>query len=113
MPVRERFSAHEIVRHRLEGPLLPPFDCGREAQNTFLREWAWHDQEEWLSATHLYFIRGMLGAFATISPAALTLGTREKPRSIRYKSIGALKVLQLGVDQRFQGRSIGTVVRQT
>jgi GNAT superfamily N-acetyltransferase len=110
MPTDAFFSSGEITRRRLESPLLPAFDCGREAQNQFLSDWAWHDQNELVSATHLYFVRGMLGAYATISLSALTLGSREKPRAIRHKSIGAVKVLQLGVDRRFQGRRLGTVI---
>lgn len=99
-----------FVSRKLDTPLLPSFDCAREAQNRFLYENAWPDQQEWLSATYLYYSRGVLVAYATVAASALTLGPRERPRSIRYRSTGALKVLQFGVDRRFQGLGIGTEV---
>jgi GNAT superfamily N-acetyltransferase len=104
------FSPDELIGRRLEDPLLPPFDCRREAQNKFLHESAWHDQQEWISTTYLYYARGMLAAYATISASALTLGSRERPRSIRHKATSAIKLLQFGVDQRFQGLGVGTEV---
>jgi GNAT superfamily N-acetyltransferase len=101
----------ELVGRKLEDPLLlPAFDCANDAQNQFLHESAWHDQQEWLSTTYLYYRRGVLVAYATVSASALTLGTRERPPSIRYKSTAALKVLRLGVDRHAQGGGIGTDV---
>lgn len=104
------FLPDDITSQRLDDSLLPPFDCGREAQNEFLHGWAWRDQEEWLSSTHLYFVRGIFAAYAAVSASSLVLGTREKPPAVRHKSIGALKLLQLGVDRRFQGRGVARVV---
>lgn len=103
-------SPDELISHRLEDPLLPAFDCRREAQNRFLRESAWHDQQEWLSTTYLYYAHGILVAYATISASALTLGSRERPRAIRRKATSAIKLLQFGVDRRFQGLGVGTEV---
>lgn len=103
-------SPDELVSRRLEDPLLPAFDCRREAQNRFLHEAAWQDQQEWLSTTYLYYAQGMLAAYATISASALTLGSRERPRSIRYSATGAIKRLRFGVDRRFQGLGVGTEV---
>jgi GNAT superfamily N-acetyltransferase len=104
------FLPDEITSRRLEDSLLPPFDCGREAQNEFLHAWAWRDQEEWLSTTHVYFVRGIFAAYAAVSASSLVLGTREKPQAVRHRAVGALKLLQLGVDGLFQGRGVGSVV---
>lgn len=103
-------SNDEITRRRLDDSVLPAFDCGRDEQNRFLHEWAWRDQDEWLSTTHLYFVRGILVAYATVAASSVVLGTREKPQPVRHKSIGALKLLQLGVDRHFQGRGLANVV---
>lgn len=100
---------------RITGDVLdepPPlgFDCAREAQNRFLYQHAWPEQHEWLSTTYLYHVDGVLAAYASVCANAIVLGSREKPRSIRYKQIGAMKLAQLGVDRRFQGRGLGRSV---
>jgi GNAT superfamily N-acetyltransferase len=104
------FSPEHAVGFKLDQPFLPPFDCGREMQNRFLRERAWHDQQEGVSVTYLYFIAGIAYAYAAVSMDAVLLGTRERPASIPYRNIGALKVLQLAVDYRFQGHGLGAQV---
>jgi GNAT superfamily N-acetyltransferase len=96
--------------HRLEGNPPTEFDCGREAQNRFLHGLAWHDQQEWLSCTYLHFLGGTYVAYATVCMDAVPLGTREKPRAVPYRYIGALKLAQFGVDRRFQGQGLGLEV---
>lgn len=96
-----------IEADRLEGPPPPGFDCAREAQNRFLYEHAWSDQLEALSTTYLYHVQGVVAAYATICMHSIELGTREKPRSIRYKQISAVQLAQLGVDRQFQGEGLG------
>jgi GNAT superfamily N-acetyltransferase len=100
----------QIVVRRLDE--FPPagFDCGRDAQNRFLRDSALRDQQEWLSCTYLHYVHGICAAFATVCMDSLPLGTREKPKSVRYKYVSALKLAQLGVDRRFQGLGIGREV---
>jgi GNAT superfamily N-acetyltransferase len=90
---------------------LPPpgFDCGREEQNSFLYEHAWTDQEAFLSTTYLFFSRRMLAAYATVFMDALPLGADERG-DIRFRNVSALKLGQLGVNTRFQGRGIGSEV---
>jgi GNAT superfamily N-acetyltransferase len=100
----------DLISDRLNEPLVPPFDCGREMQNRFLRERAWHDQQEMVSVTYLYHMQGSLVGYATLAMGSVVLGTREKPRSIPYRTIAALRLLQLGVDRRFQGRGLGREV---
>lgn len=106
----EPLLTDEVVVYRLEGEPPSDFDCGREAQNRFLHSLAWADQQEWLSCTYLHFVRGICVAYATVCMDALLLGTREKPKSIPYRFVGALKLAQIGVDRRFQGRGIGREV---
>lgn len=90
----------------------PPhgFDCQREAQNRFLYDRAWQDQRERLTTTYLYYTFGVLAAYGTVCTDSLVLGTREKPRSARYRYIGALKIAQLGVNRAHQGQGLGQTV---
>jgi GNAT superfamily N-acetyltransferase len=104
------FSSEDFVGRKLDEPAPSAFDCAREEQNRFLHERAWRDQQAWLSTTYLYYEAGVVVAYATAAMDAVILGTREKPRSIPYKFISSLKVLQLGVDRRFQGQGVGSQV---
>jgi GNAT superfamily N-acetyltransferase len=79
-------------------------------QNTFLYERAWVDQNERLSTTYVYFVFEVLAAFGTVCMHAIALGTREKPQTIPYRIVGALKLLQLGVDAAYQGQGLGLIV---
>jgi GNAT superfamily N-acetyltransferase len=95
---------------RLAGPPPHGFDCQREAQNRFLYDRAWQDQRERLTTTYLYYAFGVLAAYGTVCMDSLVLGTREKPRSARYRYIGALKIAQLGVNRAHQGQGLGQTV---
>lgn len=106
----EPSPADEIVVHKLKDDPPGDFDCGREAQNRFFHGRAHYDQQQWISCTYLHFHGGTCVAYATVCMDALALGTREKPTSIPYRFVGALKLAQLGVDQRFQGRGLGREV---
>lgn len=110
MFLNEPYFANQVVVRRLDGEPPLDFDCGRVAQNQFLYNSAARDQGEWISCTYLHFLRGICVAYATVCMDSLPLGTREKPRSIRYKYIGALKLAQLGVDRRVQGRGLAREV---
>src|SRR5687767_13399896 len=104
------FPPDSIVRRMLDAPPPAGFDCGRDAQNRFFYDWAWHDQQEGVSTTYLYYVQGILAAYATICMDSLELGSREKPKSIRHKEIAALKLAQLGVGRRFQGQGLGRMI---
>ncbi|HEX5723913.1 MAG TPA: hypothetical protein VFX98_00530 [Longimicrobiaceae bacterium] len=95
---------------RLDGPPLPGFDCGREEQNRFFYERAWLDQRQRISTTYLYFLRGMLAAYATVCMDSLPLGRQERDADTLYKHVGALKLAQLGVDHRFHRYGFGRYV---
>jgi ribosomal protein S18 acetylase RimI-like enzyme len=103
-------SLEDVVIRLLDGPPEAGFDCGREDQNRFLYERAWEDQQEKVSTTYLYHVNGMIAGYATVCMDALPLGTRERSLRIRYKEVGALKLAQLGVDIRFQGRGLGALI---
>jgi GNAT superfamily N-acetyltransferase len=106
----DRLLPDEIEVHRLDDSPPPDFDCGRVAQNVFLHRFARRDQQEWLSCTYLHYTKGICVAYATVCMDALALGTREKPKTITYKYVSALKLAQLGVDRRFQGLGLGREV---
>ncbi len=101
------FFLPSLEGDRMEGPPPSGFDCAREAQNLFFYQQAWPDQEESISTTYLYYVQGIVAAYATVCMHAIVLGTREKPRSIRYKQIPAVHLAQMGVDRRFQGTGMG------
>jgi GNAT superfamily N-acetyltransferase len=106
----DRPSLNEVVVHRLEDEPPLGFDCGRAAQNQFLYEFAALDQDEWVSCTYLHFLQDTCVAYATVCMDSLPLGTREKPRSVRYRRVSALMLAQLGVGKRFQGMGLGREV---
>lgn len=103
-------DTQSVAPRLLDGHPPPGFDCGRDPQKRFFCEYAWTDQQERISATHLYFVGGMLAAYCTLSIDALELGSRERPKSIRFKRVGAAKLAQLGVDVHFQRSGLGRVV---
>jgi hypothetical protein len=91
----------------LDGDPPSGFDCGREEQNRFLYERASRDHQAQVSVTHIFFIKGLFAAYATIMMDSLTLYRRERGKGVHYQSISALKLAQLGVDKRFQGSGWG------
>lgn len=107
MTEHEELSWENIVAVKLEGPPEPGFDCGHHEQNAFLYERAWPDQVEMISVTYLYYLHGMFAAYATVLMDGVSLSFRERGTRIRYETIGATKLAQLAVDQRFQGRRLG------
>jgi hypothetical protein len=107
MTESEELSWENIVAMKLEGPPEAGFDCGREEQNWFLYERAWADQEEMISVTYRYYLHGMFAAYATVLMDGISLSFRERGSRIRYETVGATKLAQLGVDYRFQGRRLG------
>lgn len=107
MEAHEDLSWDNIVVIKLDGPPDPGFDCGNDEQNSFLYEHAWADQEEMISVTYLYYFHGIFAAYATVSMDGISLSFRERGLRIRYETVGAAKLAQLGVDRRVQGRRLG------
>jgi GNAT superfamily N-acetyltransferase len=110
MPADRTLAVNDLEIRKLDGPPPLGFDCGREMQNSFLYSRAWDDQVERLSVTYLYFVGGILAAYATVCMDSLELGTREKIFKIRYRYVSALKLAQLGVHRSFQGLGLGKLV---
>lgn len=100
----------EFVILRLDGPPEEGFDCGRAEQTVFFYERAYEEQLALLSVTYIYYVRGMLAAFATVCMDALPLSRKERDSSIRYREVSALKLAQLGVNLPFQRMGIGKIV---
>lgn len=100
-------TADDVVIQVLRGPPEAGFDCGRDDQTRFLYERAWADQQAQLSVTYLYYVKGILAAYATVCMDALPLGRKERGLAVRYQEVAALKLAQLGVHLGFQGAGIG------
>lgn len=94
----------------LEGQPDTGFRCGREEQDRFLYEYAWGDEQEGVSVTHLYYVHGILAGYATVLMDSILLGSRERGPNIRYKDVPALKLGQLGVHHTFQGSGLGSYI---
>jgi GNAT superfamily N-acetyltransferase len=94
----------------IDPELLPRFGCGREEQNEYLRDAAVRDQRLQIAMTRLFLVRRELAAFVTTMVEAVELGTREKDPGIRYRSLPAMKIAQLGVDRRFAGQGLGQLI---
>jgi GNAT superfamily N-acetyltransferase len=98
------------IRHRkLAGAPSAGFDCGRVEQNEFLYRRAWLDQQESVSTTYLFFVGRRWAAYATFLMDSIPLSRKERGK-IPYRTVGAVKLGQLGVDQRFQGGGLGTEI---
>jgi GNAT superfamily N-acetyltransferase len=94
----------------LDGEPDAGFDCGHADQNRFLYERAWEDQQEAVSTTYLYYLHGILAGYATVVLDSLLLSQRERGWRLRYETIGALKLAQLGVHHSFHGRGLGQFI---
>ena len=95
---------------KLDGSVTDHFDCGENDQNKFLRESAWPDQKQGWSVTYLAYVKGMLAGYVALSNDALELTKRERPTDAPYGRIGAVKIVQLGVDRRFQRHGLGEML---
>lgn len=100
----------DVLVTRLDGPPDIGFDCGRAEQNAFLYDWAQVDQEARLSVTYLYYVQGILGAYASVSMDSVPLDRSERGSEERFQEVSALKLVQLGVALPFQGMGLGTKV---
>lgn len=87
----------------------------------FLIEDALNQQNRKISVTYLWFLRKSndLVAYITVSPDCVklknidpSLSQKFRDKGINYKSLPALKIGRLCVDDRFQKRGIGTLIIQ-
>jgi GNAT superfamily N-acetyltransferase len=100
----------DLEAHVIDGQPPLGFDCGRDAQNSFLYARAWRDAKAGVSVTHLVFIKGLLAAYVTLMMDSVALGRDEKPKGVTWRLVPALKIAQLAVDRRFAGRGLGRFV---
>lgn len=92
----------------LESAAPMDFRCARAEQNDFLHSRSVSDQAEGFSVTYLGHFQGVAVSFMTLAMDAIKLQTSEKPRSdIKIVRFPAVKVAQLGVDERWDRRGIG------
>ena len=109
MNLSPEFDLTDWSIRKLDGDPPPGFDCGRDAQTHFLYDHALHDRSQRVSVTYLYRSGESLAAYTTVCMDAIPLGRRERPTTIRYRDVGALKLAQLGVDRFFQRRGYGAM----
>jgi GNAT superfamily N-acetyltransferase len=93
---------------RLDGPPLERFDCGRTEQNEHLHLRAWGDQQQLLSTTYVVHHSGLPAGYVTVCMDSIPLSRKERGISIPYQQVSAMKLAQLGIDERFQGLGLGT-----
>lgn len=96
--------------HKLNGPVTERFDCGDPDQNNFLINLAWEHQQAGLSVTYVALIGGMLAGYVTLVMSEIELSRSERPSSVPFARIGALKVAQMAVDTKFQGQGLGKLL---
>ena len=65
-----------LTSSKLDDPPLFSFDCGRSEQNEFFLGRAWADQQDSLSTTYLYYVSGLVAAYATVLMDSLALDRR-------------------------------------
>lgn len=106
MSVRSGGSSDGLHDRKLDSHPPQGFECGRADQNSFLYETAWEDQNASLSTTYLFYLDGMVAAYATVLMDSILLGRKERV-GIRYRNVSSLKLGQLGVDLHFPGHGIG------
>lgn len=102
-----RASSDDIVIQVLRGEPEAGFDCGRDAQNRFFYDWAWRDFQAQVTVTYLYYVKGVLAAFAAVSMDSVSLGRRERGLDIRFQDAPAAKLAQLAVHRSFQRTGLG------
>lgn len=101
------WELHDLEMRVIDGQPPAGFDCGREAQNTFLYSRSWRDAKAGVTVTHLLSVKGVLAAYVTLMTDRIALGPEEKPRGVTWRLVPAVKIAQLAVDRRFAGRGLG------
>lgn len=110
MAAEPAFSPEDVFITRLDGRPDYGFDCGYPEQTSYLYEQAEADQEAQTAVTYLYYVRGILAAYATVAMDALPLDRTERGTGVRFQEASAMKLGQLGVALPFQGIGLGTFV---
>lgn len=111
------FSKEDLFCERLDPKnidLIKSFQCHEKELVDFLVEDAYNNQINKISVTYLFFLvktRQLVG-YVTVLADAINLNAELKKyfrdKDIHYKSLPALKVGRIAVDDRFAGKGIGT-----
>lgn len=101
------WAMEDIEAHVIDGQPPAGFDCGRDAQNTFLYSRAWRDAKAGVTVTHLLFVKGLLAAYVTLMMDSIVMGREERPKGVTWRVVPALKIAQFAVGRPFAGRGMG------
>lgn len=111
------FDKKDLFFERIDGrhlELIKSFQCHEKELVDFLLEDAYNNQVNKISVTYLFFsqkTKEMVG-YLTVLTDAINLNAELKryfrDKDIHYKSLPALKVGRVAVDDRFARRGIGT-----
>lgn len=93
--------------------LIKSFQCSQKDLKDFLIEDAMQNQEKGISVTYLFFLKENLLGYISVLTDNLNLnadlkGYFRQKEDIHYKSLPALKIGRLAVDDRHVGSGIGT-----
>ena len=118
----EKIKAEELRIEKLETKhksLIEGFQTQNKELKGFLVEDAIKNQELLISTTYLWFytITNELVAYTTLLSDSLRIKETDLEKmfvdkGILYKSLPALKIGRLCVDERFSGRGIGTIITE-
>lgn len=115
------FSDEELVVKKLsvdDLPLLKTFSCYEKELVDFLLEDAYSNQTAGISVTYLILEKKgkSLVGYVSVLTDAINLEGELKAffgsKDIHYKSLPALKIGRVAVDDRFQGRGAGTYMME-
>jgi len=113
------FSDEELEVRKLseaDFPLLETFSCYEKELADFLVEDAYSNQAAGISVTYLIIEkkgRNLVGYVSVLTDAINLEGELKAffgSKDIHYKSLPALKIGRVAVDDRFQGRGAGTYI---
>ena len=114
----DKVTANDLVFERLNDThlkLLKDFECWEKDLIDFLTDDAYPNQKKGISVTHLCFLKGTkeFVGYVTILTDAINLTGDLKDyfrtkENIQYKSLPALKIGRLAVDERYTRHGIGT-----
>jgi GNAT superfamily N-acetyltransferase len=91
---------------------MSAFDCADPDFNDYIRSEALNDQQENFSVTYIGFIGGIPAGFLSLVAGAYKTASLGKTDigKYSYRSVPAIKIARLAVDNRFKGKGCGRVL---
>jgi len=91
---------------------LSAFDCGDPDFNDYIMNEAYIDQQENFSVTYIGFIGGKPAAFLSLVAAAYKTASLDRTElgKYSYRSVPAVKIARVAVDNAFKGKGCGRVL---